>query len=263
MDLRVIKALLMKYMFVCSRNTFRAMDVFFWPLMDLFVWGFLSIYMLKVSHALPSLITFLIGATILWNVLYRAQHAVSVMFLEDVWSRNLLNIFVAPIKTSEYVGAAYFMGLVQSVVVMVLLGVIAAAFYQFNLFQLGIGLIFLFANLMLMGCWLGLLTTGFILRWGPPAEALAWAVPFLIQPISGVFYPISVLPVWIQPLAKVFPSSYIFEGMREMLTTGAAPPHYLWCAFILNVVYMTATGLLFGYFLQEARRLGFLAKYAA
>src|ERR1700733_1846559 len=147
MDLRVIKALLLKYMFVCSRNGFRAMDVFFWPLMDLFVWGFLSIYMLKVSHAVPTMITFLIGATILWNVLYRAQHAVSIMFLEDVWSRNLLNIFVAPIKTVEYVGAAYFMGLVQSILVMVLLGIIAAVFYSFNMLQLGFGLAYLFANL--------------------------------------------------------------------------------------------------------------------
>ncbi len=263
MNLRVIKGLLIKYMFVCSRNSFRAMDVFFWPLMDLFVWGFLSIYMLKVSHAVPAAITFLIGATILWNVLYRAQHAVSIMFLEDVWSRNLINIFVAPIKTSEYVGAAYFMGLVQSVLVMLLLGIVASLFYSFNLLQLGLGLAFLFANLMLMGCWLGLLTTGFILRWGPPAEALAWAVPFLIQPISGVFYPISVLPSWVQPLALVFPSSYIFEGMRQILSTGTMAPHYLWCPLLLNFVYMALTGMLFNYFLQEARRLGFLAKYAA
>jgi ABC-2 type transport system permease protein len=239
------------------------MDVFFWPLMDLFVWGFLSIYMLKVSHAVPSMITFLIGATILWNVLYRAQHAVSIMFLEDVWARNLLNIFCAPIKTIEYVGAAYFMGLVQSLLVMVLLGIIAAVFYQFNLLQLGFGLALLFANLLLMGCWLGLLTTGFILRWGPPAEALAWAVPFLIQPISGVFYPISVLPSWLQPLAYVFPSSYIFEGMRQMLSTGSVSPHYMWCALALNLVYMALTGYLFQFFLKEARRMGFLAKYAS
>jgi ABC-2 type transport system permease protein len=184
------------------------------------------------------------------------------MFLEDVWSRNLLNIFVAPIKTIEYVGAAYFMGLAQSTIVMVLLGVVAAVFYSFNLLQLGFSLAFLFANLILMGCWLGLLTTGFILRWGPPAEALAWAVPFLIQPVSGVFYPISILPGWLQPLAYVFPSSYIFEGMRQLVSSGTVAPHYLWCALVLNLVYMALTGLLFRFFLNEARRLGFLAKYA-
>src|SRR5688572_10446437 len=146
MNWRVVRALILKYAFICSRNTFRAMDVFFWPVMDLLVWGFLSVYMLKVSHAVPSLITFLIAATILWNVLYRAQQVVSVSFLDDVWSRNLLNIFAAPIRPAEYVGAAYIMGFLQSLIVVVLLGVMAAFMYSFNVLTLGFEFAFLFAN---------------------------------------------------------------------------------------------------------------------
>lgn len=261
MNLRVIRALILKYAYICSRNTFRFMDVFFWPVMDLLVWGFLTVYMMKVNSAMPATVTFLIGAVILWNVLYRAQQVVSVSFLDDVWSRNLLNIFAAPIRTREYVGAAFVMGTVQGLIVATVLGLMAVYFYKFNLLALGFTFVLLFANLILMGWAMGLLTTGFILRWGPRAEALAWAVPFLVQPVSAVFYPISVLPVWLQKIAYVMPSAHVFEGMREILATGTMQQYHLWCAFGLNIFYLVLSGLAFDLFLRGARQRGFLAKY--
>ena len=116
-----ISALIMKYAYICSRNAFRAMDVCFWPVMDLIVWGFVTLYMLKVSNAVPAMFTFLIGSVILWNVFYRAQQVVCMSFLEDVWSRNLLNIFTSPVKVSEFITAAYILGFMQSAIVVMLL----------------------------------------------------------------------------------------------------------------------------------------------
>src|SRR5258708_38044774 len=104
MNLQIVKALLIKYAFIWSRTTFRILDLFFWPMIDLLVWGFLTVYMLKVGNSVPTLVTFLIGAIILWNVFYRSQQVVCVSFLDDVWSRNLLNVFAAPIRTIEYIG---------------------------------------------------------------------------------------------------------------------------------------------------------------
>jgi ABC-2 type transport system permease protein len=238
------------------------MDVLFWPFVDLMVFGFLSIYMLQVSNAVPALVTFLIGAAILWNVFFRSQQAICIMFLDDVWSRNLLNVFAGPIRASEYVAAAYCMGLLQSTIVVIILGIAAALFYGFNLLQLGSELALLYANLLLAGCWIGLLSTGFILRWGPPAEALGWVIPFLIQPVSAVFYPVSVLPKWMQVLSQAFPLTYVFEGMRQILKSGRLDVRTIWCALFLNLVYMVITAMLFRTFLRDARRLGFLAKYA-
>ncbi len=263
MNFRVIRALIIKYAFICSRNTFRCMDVIFWPVMDLLLWGLVTVYMMKVSNAVPTLVTFLIAAIILWNVTYRAQQVVSVSFLDDVWSRNLLNIFAAPIRASEYVGAAYLMGAAQAVFVVLLLGGLAAMVHSFNLFTLGANLALLFVNLLLMGWSMGLVTTGFILRFGPPAEALAWAIPGILQPVSAVFYPISVLPSWLQPVAQCVPASHVFEGMRQLLATGAVDAHHLWCAFALNAFYMVVAAMTFRYFLEGARTRGFLAKYGA
>lgn len=263
MNPRVIRALLLKYCFICSRNTFRAMDVFFWPLMDLLVWGFLTVYLLKVSNAVPTMITFLIGAVILWNILYRAQQVISVSFLDDVWNRNLLNIFAGPVRLREYIAATYVMGIVQSIIVLALLSSGAAIFYSFNLFDLGLVFGGFFINLLLMGWSLGLLTTGVIVRFGPPAEALAWAVPFLIQPVSAVFYPVSVLPPWLQAVSKVVPSSYVFEGMRDVLSHKSYDPISLVLAFGLNIVYMAIAALVFKHFFEEARMKGLLAKYGS
>jgi ABC-2 type transport system permease protein len=261
MNWRIIWALIVKYAFACSRNNFRVMDIFFWPVMDLLLWGFVTVYMLKVSNAVPTFITFFIAAIILWNVLYRAQQVVSVSFLDDVWSRNLLNIFAAPIRATEYVGASYVMGLIQSTVVLFILGILAYFVHSLNILTLGLHLGLLFANLILMGWSIGLMTTGCILRWGPPAEALAWAIPGVIQPLSAVFYPISVLPLWLQPFAVCFPASHVFEGMREILAGHSLSSEHLLCAFLLNVLYMGLAAFMFKSCLDGARERGSLVKY--
>jgi len=254
---------MIKYAFIVSRNNFRLMDLFFWPVMDLWLWGMVTVYMMKVSTSAPAMVTFLIAGIILWNVLYRAQQLVSVSFLDDVWSRNLLNIFGAPIRSCEYVGAACLMGLMQGLVVLLLLGALAIFLHSLNVFSLGFMLAFFFVNLLLMGWSLGLMVTGCILKWGPPAEALAWAVPGLVQPIAAVFYPVSVLPFWLQPIALFFPASHIFEGMRTALSGHSVEPHHLWCAVLLNILYLSLFGYFFQVSLEDARKRGFLVKYGS
>jgi ABC-2 type transport system permease protein len=263
MNLRVVKALVLKYLYVCSRNTFRALDVCFWPVMDLLIWGFMSIYMMRVTTTVPKMVPMLISAIILWNVLYRAQQVVCVAFLDDVWSRNMLNIWAAPIRPIEYVGAGYVVGFMQAFIVVVVMGTLAGIFYSFNIMELGLHLAILFANLIIMGWSLGLVVTGLFLRFGPPAEALAWAVPFLFQPISAVFYPVEILPPWMQLIAQITPASHVFEGMRELISTGHMNLTHMYLAMGLNILYMTIAGFMFKMFYEEARKRGFLAKYAA
>ncbi len=259
-----IYALILKYVYICSRNSFRAMDIFFWPIMDLLMWGFVTMYMLKVSNTVPGLITFLIGAVIMWNVFYRAQQVVCISFLEDLWSRNLLNIFTAPVQVREFVTAAYILGLMQASIVLVIMSLVAVVFYGFNILDLGIYAGMLLANLMLMGWALGLVATALIVRWGPQAEVLAWAVPFLVQPVSAVFYPISVLPQPLQVVASMVPAAHVFEGMRALMTGNEAIVWgHLGSAFLLNLLYLAGAGLLFRYLFEQAREKGLLAKYCS
>lgn len=257
-----ISGLILRYRYLYSRSTFRLLDLFFWPVMDLLVWGFLTTYMLRLNGAVPSAVTFLIGAIIFWDVLYRSQQAVTVSFLEDIWSQNLLNIFVAPVRISEFIAATYIVGLFQSIVVLVLTGGLGFLFYRFNILVLGLPLLPFFLNLLLMGWWMGMITTALIIRWGHSAEALAWAVPYLVQPVAAVFYPVSVLPAWLQPIAWAMPATHVFEGMRAILRGEVLDPTRLGFAFGLNALYMIGSALLFRHMFNVARERGLLAKIA-
>ena len=137
MNLRHVRALVLRYTFLYTRSVPRVAEMFFWPVMDLLVWGFLTVYLQRLGHAVPAMITFLLGSMIFWDILYRAQQAVTISFLEDIWARNLLNIFVSPIRVSEFVAATYVVGFVKTTIISLVLAGLALRFYHFNLFGWG------------------------------------------------------------------------------------------------------------------------------
>ena len=258
-----VSALVLRYVFLYTRHPVRFVELIFWPLVDLLVWGFLTIYLQKTAAAgFPTTITFLIGGMILWDVLFRSQQGVAISFLEDVWTRNLLNVFVAPVRTAEYVAATCLVGVLRVGVTLIILTVIAALAYGFHLADLGLALIPFLGNLMLFGWFLGMVSTALIMRWGQAAESLAWAVPFFIQPLAAVFYPVSVLPWWLQPVAKALPCTPIFEGMRAVLSGQAAPWGQLQSAFLLNLVWGGLAAWFFAANLRHVRKTGLLVKVA-
>lgn len=250
-----VSALVLRYTYLYTRNFTRVTEILFWPLMDLLVWGYVTLYLQRLGA-----VTFLLGAMIFWDILYRAQQGVTLSFVEDLWSRNLLNIFVAPVRLSEFLAATYVVGLARILVTVGVLGLLAWWLYAFNLFTFGFNLIPFFVNLLLMGWALGMVTTALILRWGQAAEALAWGVPFLIQPLAAVFYPMDVLPRWVQPVSLAIPATHVFEGMRDVLRGDGWPVHHLVAAFALNVVYLVLAGMFFRWMFGVARRKGLLAK---
>lgn len=260
MNLRHIRALVVRHTILYSRSAPRVVELFFWPIMDLLVWGFVTIYLLKVNSGLPSLVTFLIGAMIFWDILYRAQQGVSISYLEDVWSRNLLNVFIAPVRISEFVAATYIVGLLKVLVIVFVLTIMAYFFYSFNLIAMGLAIIPLFANLLILGWSMGLFATSLLMRFGQAAEALAWAVPFVIQPVSAVFYPVSVLPGWLQAVALAIPATHVFEGMRQVLRGEGLNSQSLLAAFALNLLYMVGSAWFFNHTFQIARKEGRLTR---
>jgi ABC-2 type transport system permease protein len=263
MNLRVIWALVLRYIFLYTRNPIRLVEMVFWPVVDLLVWGNLTLFIQSNSDAkFAQYILFLLGAMILWDIMFRAQQGVAISFLEDVWTRNLLNIFVAPVRTHEYLAATFTVGILRIIITGLVLGSIAWFGYAFNIFVLHWWLIPFFLNLMVFGWSLGMISTALILRWGQAAESLAWAVPFFIQPVVAVFYPVADMPKWSQPIAWAFPVTHIFEGMREVMKTGTMSWQLLINATLLNVVYLGLAGALFAWILNITRKRGLLTKFA-
>jgi ABC-2 type transport system permease protein len=262
-SINTVNALVLRYVFLYTRNPVRFVELIFWPLVDLLVWGFLTTYLQKTAGGgFPTSITFLIGGMILWDVLFRSQQGVAISFLEDVWTRNLLNVFVAPVRTVEYVAATCLVGVLRVAFTLVILTVVAALAYGFHLTDLGLGLLPFLGNLMLFGWFLGMVSTALIMRWGQAAESLAWAVPFFIQPLAAVFYPVSVLPGWLQPIANTLPCTPVFEGMRTVLAGNPVPWSNIQHALLLNLVWGALAAWFFAANLRHVRKTGLLVKVA-
>ena len=255
-----ILALLLRQVYLYRRSLIRSLEIVYWPIMELLVWGFVSVYVARLQGPGGSAVAFLLGGMILWDIFYRVQQAISVSFLEDIWTRNLANVFVTPISTAEYLYATMLLGVMKVTVTGLLLSVLAITLYAFNIFQYGLALVPFVANLLLSAWGMGIITTALILRFGQGAEVLAWAVAFLFQPFSAVFYPVTVLPPALRPFAWALPTTHAFEGMRAVLAGQGIPWHHVAWAAATNVVLLAGAAGVFTWVMRIARQLGLLLR---
>ncbi|GIX48283.1 MAG: ABC transporter [Candidatus Tectimicrobiota bacterium] len=253
-----VSGLLLRYLYLYRHSPTRVGEIVFWPVMDLLVWGFVTAYLRRL--VLPDAVVFFLGSLILWDVLYRAQLAITLSLTEEVWVKNLLNLFIAPIRVAELLLATCLMGVLRAALNALVLGSLAYTLYAFNLLRLGPALLPFLLSLLLFGWAVGMCTMALVLRFGQAAEALVWGVPFLLQPVSAVFYPLDVLPPWLQAVAVLLPSTHVFEGMRAVLRTGTLEVSTLAVAFTLNLAYLGLGAAFFGYMLHQAREKGYLTR---
>lgn len=262
MSLTVIQSLVLRHLFLYTRNPVRLVELLFWPVMEMMVWGNLSVWLEKSKGgtAIPTFVPYLIGGVILWDVLFRAQQAVAISFLEDVWTKNLVNIFVAPVRPAEYVISGFIVGILRIAVTVIVLSVLAATAFHFDVFQFRWNLVPFFGLLMLFGWTLGMISSALILRWGQAAESLAWAVPFLIQPVAAVYYPIGGLPLWAQKIGWMLPCTPVFEGMRAVISHGVTDVRLLGISLVSNIIWMAFAATIYLWVLRTGRRNGTLTR---
>lgn len=251
---------LLRHLYLYPKSPSRLMEIFYWPVLDLLVWGFLTVYLSNHAGAVGPWTAFLLGAMIFWDILFRSQQAVCISFLEEIWSRNLLNLFASPLSPGEFIGATMLLSFVKFLLASVVTVFLAQAVFGFNLFTLGLWLFPLVLNLIAMGWSIGILTTAIILRYGERAEVLAWGLALLLQPFAAVFYPVSALPELLRPVAWALPCTYVFEGMRSLLTDRAITPLNLWTPFALNALYLGGSWLFFKSRYRSAQERGLLTK---
>ena len=252
-----------RYVLIHLRSPARLLDLFFWPVMELCVWGFLTMYLRQANlDSGGRLLVMLLNALIFWDILYRSQQAVSLAFMEELWTRTVLNLLISPLKAWEWVAGAYVYGLIKTGIIVVLLLILASLLYAFQISVLGYYFVPIMLNLLLFGYGMGLFTTGLLLRWGHAAEALIWGVPFLVQPFSAIFYPLSVYPAWLKPFALALPSTHVLEAMRHVVDTGRFPWGNFWTALALNGVFLILFSVFCLRMLERGRKNGQLVRMA-
>jgi ABC-2 type transport system permease protein len=199
-----------------------------------------------------------IGAVLLWDILFRGQLGFSISFMEEMWARNIGNLMMSPLRPFEFISALMVMSIVRLSVGAIPVTILAIVFFGFNLYGLGFALVAFFINLMLTGWAVGIFVSGLVLRNGLGAENLAWSIMFLFMPLACVYYPVTTLPVWLQPVAWALPPTYVFEGMRALLIQKAFRPDLMLDALALNAVFFAGGLFAFLKLLQSARRHGVL-----
>jgi ABC-2 type transport system permease protein len=256
---RRIAAMMLRYWYLLRSSWPRLLDLVYWPTVQMVTWGFLQYYITtNAGGAFARAGGTFIGAVLLWDILFRGQLGFSISFLEEMWSRNLGNLMMSPLRPSEFIIALMVMSTVRLLIGAVPVTFLAIAFFGFNLYGLGFALVAFFLNLMLTGWAIGIFVSGLILRNGMGAENLAWSIMFLFMPLTCVYYPVTTLPVWLQHVAWLLPPTYVFEGMRALVIDKIFHPDLMLEALALNVVLFAGGTFAFVKLLQSARRHGSL-----
>ncbi len=261
MKLHRINAIILHHLYFWYKSMPRWLDIFYWPIVTIAVWGLISNFIQSQPGASGGTVGgFLLGGIILWMLFQRAQQDLAISYLQDIWSRSIVNLYVSPLTNGEFVIASVVIGIIKVIITLVIMGVLAALLYSFNIFTLGFSLL-PFIGLLLLFAWaLGLFVTGIIFRYGTDAQVLAFGITFALQPITAVFYPVSILPTPLQYLALAFPATHVFEGMRAVMATGQIPLESLGWAALLNVIYMILGAWYFGRMFKHVKKMGLLAK---
>lgn len=252
--------LVLRYWYVMRSSWPRTAELIYWPLVQMLTWGFLQNYLANTSTLASRAAGLFIGGVLLWDILVRSQLGFAVAFLEEVWSRNLGHLMMSPLRPAELVAALVVVSFTKLIIAMVPVTIMAYAFFGYNLLGLGFAFAAFFANLVFTSWAIALVSTGVVLRWGLGAESFAWLIVFALLPVCCVYYPVSVLPGWLQIVALALPPTYVFEGLRAIVLDGAFDVGLMAKALLLNAVYFAGGYATFAYFLHSARVNGSLVQ---
>jgi ABC-2 type transport system permease protein len=253
-----VAAMVLRYWYLLRQSWPRIIDLIYWPTVQMVMWGFLSLYLTEHTSVLARAGGVFIGAVLLWDILFRGQIGFSVSFLEEMWSRNLGNLMMTPLRPAELVAALMVMSIVRVTIGLVPVTVMAIFFFGFNFWQLGFAAAAFFFNLIITSWSIGLVASGMVLKKGLGAESLAWSMTFILLPLCCVYYPVAVLPEWLQWISLSLPPTHVFEGLRALLLENRFDAGDMLTALGLNVLYFSGASMVFALLLRAARGAGSL-----
>jgi ABC-2 type transport system permease protein len=254
-----IGAMMLRYWWLLVGSWTRVLSVLYWPVVSMMMWGFVQKFIQSSgSSTVTAAMSFLIGAVILWDVLFRGQIGFSMSFFEEIWSRNLGHLLVSPLRLWEFVLALMTASFARALLSIIPSALIANWLFHFSVFAMGFYLALFFLALLMFGWALGLFVAGLVLRFGQSAEEIAWGIVFTLLPICGVYYPTTILPPAIRWLSYGLPPKYIFDAMRGILRDQQVDLGLLIASFSLDAVYLAAAACVFMLFLGQARDKGIL-----
>jgi len=253
-----VYALFLRHFYLIKGSLPRLLDLIYWPTIQIILWGFISKFFTLHSDFYNHTAGIILSAAILYDFLFRSSISFNMLFLEEIWSRNFTNLFIAPLKVNEIIAALTATALIRTLIGIIPAILLASPFFGISLFNLGPALILLLLSLYAFGMTLGLLVISGLLRYGPAFENVAWSSLFLLAPLGCIYYPLSILPDWLQIIAKTLPLVYIFEEVRSILLNNIVNYSNIMSALTLNLIYFLLSVFVFYSAFDEARKKGTL-----
>lgn len=254
---------MLRQLYLFRGSPVRTLPLFAWVAIDVVLWGFITRYLDSVTASGVRFLPTLLGAVLMWDFFTRIMQGVTTAFLEDVWSRNFLNLFATPHSIAEYVTGLVITSILTSLIGLMVMLALATLVFGLSFFSMGALLIAFLLVLFCFGIALGIFASALVLRLGPASEWLVWPMPALLSPFVGVFYPLATLPAWMQAVAHLLPPSYVFEGLRGLINGHAFSAGPLLLAAALAVLQIALAGFGFTRVYRYAVRTGLLARYSA
>ncbi len=235
-------------------------DLFYWPALDIFLWGITSVWIQQYEKGVPDLALAILTGLVFWQLIWRGNYEVTINLLLEFWNRNLVNLFSTPLRLSEWVVSVMLVGIAKILIHVAFAAAVVYFAYALNIFDVGLWPFIGFCvSLMMSGWYIGFISAAVIVYYGQRLQMLAWMTAYMFAPFSAVYYPVTALPQWAQKIAYCLPMTYIFEGMREILYHQHFSLSLLLMSIVLNLVYI-ALSLLFFVFMYEKSRAKGLAR---
>jgi len=253
-----VAAMVLRYWYLLRSSWARLIELIYWPTVQMLMWGFLQTYLSQQSSTFAVAGGVLVGAVLLWDILFRGQLGFSISFLEEMWARNLANLMMSPLKPIELLISLMIMSLVRLAIGVIPMTLLAFFFFGFNFYSIGLPLIAFFCNLIFTSWSIGIFVSGLVLRNGLGAESIVWTLMFVMLPVACIYYPVSVLPHWLQYVAWALPPTYVFEGMRALLIDHVFRVDLMLSSLAINAVLIVASFTIFLALLRSAKRHGSL-----
>src|SRR5215831_6238871 len=250
---RRVAAMMLRYWYLLRSSWPRLVELIYWPAVQVITWGFIQYYVMQNAGFFARAGGTLIGAVILWDILFRGQLGFSISFLEEMWARNIGNLMMSPLKPIEFLLALMAMSLIRLAIGVIPMTLLALILFHFNVYGLGLPLIAFFCNLIFTSWSVGIFVSGLVVRNGLGAESIVWTLMFALMPLACIYYPVSVLPHWLQYVAWSLPPTYVFEGMRALLIDHVFRADLMAAALLINAVLLMASFAAFLALLKSAR----------
>ena len=222
----------------------KIVDAFYWPALDLMLWGLTSAFIQTSTNGATNILLMIVSGIVFWIIFWRGQYEITMGVLDELWNKNLVNIFVSPLKFGEWVVAWLIMGIIKGSISFAFAFVLAFILYKTNFFIYGFYMLPFLLMLLMSGWWIGFAISSIIMRFGTKVQTLAWSLPWVLAPFSALYYPVTALPDWAEFIARIIPTSYVFEGMRQVVATGSLNWNLIFISLGLNIFYICLAFLL-------------------